>query len=147
MFTFRFNCLYAIAALLMTNQSALAEYEIVTDPKTAARLISGKVQRVWIAEAVKSPLGGDTCEEGLRYRYRPDGTADHEACIDGSWAVMPVTWNISGGEIEILTIVLDEIEYEATLVKRPDNLELVLEGMNPGKDVKPDRITMTYALD
>ena len=57
------------------------------DPEVAAGLISGMTQRVWIAEAVKAPLGGMSCEEGLRYRFRSSGTVELDSCVDGAWGL------------------------------------------------------------
>ena len=144
-----FNFVYAsaVVALFLTAASAGAQNTIITDPKIAAELISGKVQRVWIAEAVKAPLGGTGCEEGLRYRFRSNGTVELDRCVDGTWDRTEMSWSISGGGIDMLNVVLEETTYEATLVKRPDDLELVLESPATDKDIKSSRIVMTYTLD
>ncbi len=137
----------AIVALFLTAAPVGAQNTIITDPEIAAELISGKVQRVWIAEAVKAPLGGTGCEEGLRYRFRASGTVELDSCVDGAWDTTEMSWSVSGGGIDMLNVVLEETTYEATLVKRPDDLELVLESPATGKDVNASRIVMTYVLD
>ena len=124
-----------------------AQDTIITDPEIAAELISGKVQRVWIAEAVKAPLGGTSCEEGLRYRFRSNGTVELDICVDGAWDTTEMSWSISNGGIDILNVVLEETTYEATLVKRPDDLEFVLESPASDKDIRTTKIVMTYTLD
>lgn len=137
-----------MAALFLTVlQPAGAENRIITDPETAAEKISGKVQRVWIAEAVKAPLGGATCEKGLRYRFRSNGTAKREKCIAGVWDTTAMSWSVSGGDLNVLNVILEETIYEATLVERPDDLELVLESLATDKDINTSRINMTYSLD
>jgi len=137
----------AIVALFFTATPVGAQNTIITDPEIAAELISDKVQRVWIAKAVKAPLGGTSCEEGLRYRFRSNGTAELDSCIDGAWNTTSMSWSISGGGIDMLNVVLEETTYEATLVKRPDNMEFVLESIATDKDTKTSRIDMTYTLD
>lgn len=137
----------AVVALFLTAAPAGAQNTIITDPEIAAELISGKVQRVWIAEAVKAPLGGTGCEEGLRYRFRSDGTVELESCVDGAWDTTEMSWSISGGGADMLNVVLEETTYEATLVERPDDLELVLESPATYKDTNISRIVMTYSLD
>lgn len=137
-----------VAALFLTVlQPAGAEDTIITDPETAAEKISGKVQRVWIAEAVKAPLGGATCEKGLRYRFRSNGTAEREKCVAGAWDTTAVSWSVSGGGLNLLNVVLDETIFEATLVESPDDLELVLESLTTDKDINTSRINMTYSRD
>ena len=136
-----------VVALFLTAASAGAQTAIITNPDIGAKLISGKVQRVWIAEAVKAPLGGTSCEEGLRYRFRSNGTAEVDSCVDGAWDTTEMSWSISGGGIDMLNVVLGEATYEATLVKRPDDLEFVLESPATDKDIKTSRIVMTYTLD
>ncbi len=144
-----FNFVYAsaIVALFLTAAPAGAQNTIITDPEIAAELISGQVQRVWIAEAVKAPLGGTGCEEGLRYRFRSNGTVELESCVAGAWDTIEMSWSISGGGIDMLNVVLEETTYEATLVKRPDDLEFVLESRDTDKDINTSRINMTYTLD
>lgn len=137
----------AVATLLLNTIPAHAEEAIVTDPEMVTKLISGNVQRVWIAEAVEAPLGGESCEKGLRYRYRSDGTANVETCVDNTWKTDSIAWSVSGGNLDILTVVLEETTYEATLVERPDELELILEDPATSKDEKPQKVIMTYALD
>ena len=137
----------AVVAFLLAASLAGAQNTIITDPEIAAELISGKVQRVWIAEAVKGPLGGTSCEKGLRYRFRSDGTAESDSCVDGAWNTTAISWSLSGGGIDTLNMVLEETTYEATLVERPDDLELVLESPVTDKDIKPSQIVMTYTLD
>ena len=137
----------AVVALLLAASLAGAQSKIITDPETAAELISGKVQRVWIAEAVKGALGGMGCKKGLRYRFRSDGTAESESCVAGAWHTRAMSWSISGGGIDTLNMVLEETTYEATLVERPDDLELILESPVTAMDIKPPQIVMTYALD
>ena len=144
---FRLWIATASAALLLLVTPAGAQDRIITDPEIAAELISGKVQRVWIAEAVKAPLGGTSCAEGLRYRFRSNGTVELERCVDGVWDTKEMSWSISGGGINILNVVLEETIYEATLVNRPDDLELVLESPAADKDIKALKIVMTYSLD
>ena len=144
---FSFGIASAIVALLLLATSAGAQDRIITDPESAAKLISGKVQRVWIAEAVKAPLGGTSCEEGLRYRFRSNGTVELESCVDGVWDTKEMPWSISGGGINILNVVLEETTYEATLVNRPDDLELVLERPATHRDIRASKIVMTYTLD
>lgn len=137
-----------VAALFLTVlQPAGAENRIITDPETAAEKISGKDQRVWIAEAVKAPLGGTACEKGLRYRFRSNGTAEREECVAGGWDTTAMSWSISGGDLDVLNVVLEETTYEATLVERPDDLELVLESPTTDRDINISRINMTYSLD
>ena len=116
---FDFANVSAAVALLLTAASAGAQNTIITDPEIAAELISGKVQRVWIAEAVKAPLGGTICEEGLRYRFRSDGTAELDSCVDGAWDTTAMSWSVSGGGIDTLNVVLEETAYEATLGEAP----------------------------
>ena len=91
--TTKFNFVNASVgvALFLTATLAVAQNTIITDPENAADLISGKVQRVWIAEAVRAPLGGTSCEEGLRYRFRVDGTAEVDSCVDGAWNTTAVS--------------------------------------------------------
>ena len=144
---FNFLTTNALVAQLLIAASAVAQPKIITDPDTAALLISGETQRVWIAQAVVAPLGGTSCEEGLRYRFHSDGAAQSERCIDGTWDTTTMSWSISGGGISILKVVLGQTTYEATLVEHPDNLELVLESNATDKDTKTTRVAMTYALD
>lgn len=146
--TAEFNFLSATALIAQLLIAAtVAQPKIITDPDTAADLISGETQRVWIAEAVIAPLGGTSCEAGLRYRFHSDGAADSERCIDGTWDTTTMSWSISGGGIGILKVVLGQTTYEATLVEHADNLELVLESTATEKDTNSTRIAMTYALD
>ena len=144
---FDFANVNVVVALLLAAATASAQSTIITGPEIAAELISGKVQRVWIAEAVKAALGGTSCEEGLRYRFRSNGTAVLDSCVDGAWDSTAMLWSVSGGGIDTLKMVLGETTYEATLVKRPEVLELVLESPVTDKDIKPSRILMTYTLD
>ena len=147
--TMKFDFVNAIAvvALLLAAMPAGAQNTIITDPEAAADLISGEIQRVWIAEAVKGPLGGTNCEKGLRYRFRSDGTAESDRCVAGAWHTTAMSWSLSGGGIDTLNMVLEETTYEATLVERPDDLELILESPVTDKDINPSRIVMTYTLD
>lgn len=142
------NFAIAIAAtmvsLCLIVTPASAQDKILTDPKAAKDEISGKD---WIAQAVKAPLGGTSCEQGRRYRFRSNGTAKFDNCVDGTWVIQEISWSISGGGIYMLNMVLDEIAYEATLVKRSDKLELVLENPATYKDVNVSRINMTYDFD
>lgn len=144
---FNFVNASAVVAFLLMAPLAGAQNTIITDPEIAAELISGKFQRVWIAEAVKAPLGGTSCEKGLRYRFRSDQTAELESCVDGAWSTKAISWSVSGGGIYVLNVILEETTYEATLVERPDDLELVLESHATYKDIKTARITMNYTLD
>ena len=144
---FSFGIASTIVALLLLATSVGAQDRIITDPESAANLISGKVQRVWIAVAVKAPLGGTSCEEGLRYRFRSNGSVELESCVDGVWDTKEMSWSISGGGVNILIVVLEETSYEATLVNRPDDLELVLESPTTDKDTKASKIVMSYTLD
>ena len=144
---FNFINASAVVAFLLAVAPAGAQNTIITDPEIAAELISGKVQRVWIAEAVKAPLGGTSCEKGLRYLFRSNGTAEADSCIAGAWHTTAMSWSISGGGIDTLNMVLEETTYEATLVERLDDLELILESPVTDKDIKPLKIVMTYTLD
>lgn len=136
-----------ILALFHMATPVGGQNKIVTNLETARNLISGKSQRVWIAEAVKAPLGGTSCEMGQRYRFQTNETAEVESCLDGSWETTTISWSISGGGVYLLKMVLEGTPYEATLVRRSGVLELVLEEPATDKDIKTSRIDMNYALD
>ena len=145
--TINFSIATAVLAISLVVASAGAQNHIITDMKTAKQLISGKAERAWIAQAVKAPLGGTSCEEGLRYLFRADDTAEVHSCVDGSWDTKKMSWSISGGGNDILNVVLDDTTYEATLEKHPDHLELILKTPATSKIVNILKIVMTYTLD
>ncbi len=128
-------------------QRPLTAQEIITNLERAKALITGPRERVWTAETVKAALSGDKCEEGVRYRFRTDGSATEERCVDKKWQKADVQWSLSEDENGLIALLLGKEQYSATLVRGADALEFTLLKLPSEKTQNTLEIALRYELD